>query len=341
MSQSEIRNCRVAGISSCSPSKIYNNREDSTQFAKIDVEKVVSLAGIVERHICDDSTCSSDLCYKSAEDIIEKLGWDKDTIDGLIFITQSPDYFLPSTSCVLHERLGLPDNCAAFDIGLGCSGYPYGIWMAAMMLNSSHKRILVLHGETPSHFTSPDDKVTFLLFGDAGSATALEYDENKNAPWHFTFGTDGKGFEDLIIYSGGFRKRFDENKRQHYLYMKGTNLFNFTIKKIPSLIQDTLNISDKKIEDIDYFIFHQSNKYMMKHLLKKCGIKEAQAPIILDRFGNTGGPSVPLTITQTLNNKLIDKPVSLMLLGYGVGLSWSAALLELDKHAIISHVVYD
>ena len=341
MSQSEIKNCRVAGISSCTPSKIYNNRKDSSQFAKIDVEKVVSLAGVVERHICDDSICSSDLCYKSAEDIIEKLGWNKDTIDGLIFITQTPDYFLPSTSCVLHGRLGLSENCATFDIGLGCSGYPYGIWMAAMMLNSSHKRIIVLHGETPSRFTSPDDKVTYLLFGDAGTATALEYDEKSNVPWYFTFGTDGKGYEDLIIYSGGFRNRFDDDPRQHYLYMKGTNLFNFTIKKIPSLINDTLTAANIKTEDIDYFIFHQSNKYMMMHLAKKCGIKKEQAPIILDTFGNTGGPSIPLTITQTLMSKDINEPLSMMLIGYGVGLSWSAALLELDKHTLISNVVYD
>lgn len=341
MSQSEIKNCRIAGISSCVPADIYNNVEDTSQFPKEDVKKVVSLAGIIERHICDDSTCSSDLCYQSAEDIIEKLGWDKDTIDGLIFITQTPDYFLPSTSCVLHERLGLSDNCAAFDIGLGCSGYPYGIWMAAMMLNSNHKRILVLHGETPSRFTSPDDRVTSLLFGDAGSATALEYDENSSLPWYFTFGTDGKGYEDLIIYSGGFRKRFDDDQRQHCLYMKGTNLFNFTIKKIPPLIKDTLEISNKKTEDIDYFIFHQSNKYMMQHLVKKCGIKAEQAPIILGQFGNTGGPSVPLTITQTLNNKKINGSVSMMLIGYGVGLSWSAALLELDNHTVISNIVYD
>jgi len=341
MSQSEIKNCRVAGISSCVPSKIYNNRKDSSHFPKIDVEKVVSLAGVVERHICDDSICSSDLCYKSAEDIIKKLEWDKDTIDGLVFITQSPDYFLPSTSCVLHERLGLPESCATFDIGLGCSGYPYGIWMAAMMLNSNHKRVLVLHGETPSRFTSPDDKVTYLLFGDAGSATALEYDEDNNTPWNFTFGTDGKGHEDLIIYSGGFRKRFDDDPRQHYLHMKGTNLFNFTIKKIPSLINDTLNAANTKTEDIDYFIFHQSNKYMMMHLAKKCGIKKEQAPIILDTFGNTGGPSIPLTITQTLKNKDIREPVSMMLIGYGVGLSWSAALLELNERTLISHVVYD
>ncbi len=341
MSQSEIKNCRIAGISCCVPSRVYNNRRDTSQFSKVDVEKVVSLAGIVERHICDDSTCSSDLCYKSAEDIIEKLGWDKDTIDGLIFITQTPDYFLPSTSCVLHERLGLSENCAAFDIGLGCSGYPYGLWMAAMMLNSSHKRILVLHGETPNRFTSPDDKVTYLLFGDAGSATALEYDENSSTPWYFTFGTDGKGYEDLIIYSGGFRKRVDDNPRQHCLYMKGTNLFNFTIKKIPTLIKDTLDISNKTTEDIDYFIFHQSNKYMMQHLTKKCEINEEQAPLILDKFGNTGGPSIPLTITQTFNDKKIKEPVSMMLLGYGVGLSWSAALLELDNKAVISNLVYD
>ena len=174
MSQSTLEHCRVAGIGTCVPSRFVDNVADTEQFPEDAVRKVVSLAGVAQRRVADESMCSSDLCYQAAADVLEKLDWERDSIDGLIFVTQTPDYFLPSTSCMLHERLGLSSECAAFDVGQGCSGYPYGLWLAAMMINSGHERVLLLHGETPSRFTSAHDRATGLLFGDAGSATAAE-----------------------------------------------------------------------------------------------------------------------------------------------------------------------
>ena len=336
MSQSALGNCRIAGISTCVPERVFDNLKDATGFEEIELKKVISLAGVAKRHISDGRICSSDLCYKAAEDLIAKSGWEKDSIDGLIFVTQTPDYLLPSTSCMLHKRLGLSDKCSAFDIGLGCSGYPYGLWMAAMMINSGHKRVLLLHGETPSVFTSPDDRATFLLFGDAGTATAVEYVESEN-PWYFTLQTDGQGYADLIIPAGGFRDRFNADKREHHLYMNGSGLFNFTIQRVPPLISDTLEMANRAVEDIDYFAFHQSNRFIMKHLMKKCGLSESQVPVILEDFGNTGGPSVALAITQGACKTPGDAEVSIMLLGYGVGLSWSAGLVQLDPRAVILH----
>jgi len=315
---------------------VFDNLKDASGFDQIELKKVISLAGVAKRHISDGQICSSDLCYKAAQDLITKLGWEKDSIDGLIFVTQTPDYFLPSTSCMLHKRLELSDKCAAFDIGLGCSGYPYGLWMAAMMVNSGHKRVLLLHGETPSVFTSPDDRATFLLFGDAGTATAVEQAESER-PWYFTMQTDGQGYADLIIPAGGFRDRFNPDTREHHLYMNGSNLFNFTIQRVPPLISDTLQQANKTVEDIDYFAFHQSNRFIMKHLMKKCGLTEAQVPVILDEFGNSGGPSVALAITQGVCSTPINTDVSIMLLGYGVGLSWSAGLVQLDIKSVITH----
>jgi 3-oxoacyl-[acyl-carrier-protein] synthase-3 len=318
------------------PATVFNNLTDASEFPQDEIRKVVSMAGVKQRHISDGSICTSDLCLKSARDLLAQLKWDVSTIDALILVTQTPDYFLPSTSCLLHRDLGLTDTCATFDVGLGCSSYPYGMWLASMMLNTGLKRVLLLNGETPSHILSRDDRATFLLFGDAGSATALERTEQAE-PWHFVLHTEGAGFDNLIICAGGFRDRFSDNTRDHYLRMNGAELFNFTIKRVPPLINDTLALANKQVNDVDYYVFHQSNRFMMNHLAKKCGLPLDRTPIILDRFGNVGGPSVPLTITQGVCQTPLTESVSMMLLGYGVGLSWGSVLLNIDPEAVITH----
>lgn len=336
MAQSSLARCRIAGISTCVPSGVFDNLTDTEGFSRDEVRKVVAMAGVKQRFVSDGSICASDLCLKAARDLLAELDWAPDTVDGLILVTQSPDYFLPSTSCLLHRDLALAPDCATFDVGLGCSGYPYGLWMAWMMINSGMRRVLVLHGETPSAFTDPQDRATFLLFGDAGSATALERDEDA-APVYFSLHTDGRGYDDLIINSGGFRDRFPEDQRQYYLRMNGTDLFNFTLQRVPPLIETTLAMAQKSVGDIDYYIFHQSNQFMMKHLAKKCGLPEDRTPIILERFGNTGGPSVPLTITRGVEQRPADRPLCMMLLGYGVGLSWSSALVDVNPDIPFTH----
>lgn len=349
MSKSMLSGCRIAGVSSCVPSKVFNNLEDAVDFPLTEVRKVVAMAGVSERRVSDGTICSSDLCAQAASDLMSRLGWDPASIDGLIMITQSPDYFLPSTSCLIHRKLGLSVDCATFDVGLGCSGYTYGLWLASMMLQSGHQRVLVLHGETPSYFTSPEDRATFLLFGDAGSATALEKTsattQDDMPPWYFTMYTDGSGYGDLIMRGGGFRERHPDDPQRNFLQMSGTNVFNFTIKRVPSLIQDTLDFARCTVEDVDYFVFHQSNRFIMKHLMKKCGLPEEKVPITLERFGNTGGPSVPLTITQGVfgGSRALSggAPLTLLLLGYGVGLSWGAGLVTLDADVVIAHSEMD
>ncbi len=205
------------------------------------------------------------------------------------------------------------------------------------MLNSGQQRVLVLHGETPSRFTSPDDRGTSLLFGDAGSATALERKEGAPA-WSFNLQSDGAGYSDLIIPAGGFRQPKTDVERDYYLHMNGAGLFNFTIERVPPLIAETLALTNTKVDDVDFFIFHQSNQFMMKHLAKKAGLSIERTPIILQQFGNTGGPSVALTITQTLPpSEQRNAQTSLMLLGYGVGLSWAAAQVRVDNAMLVSH----
>ena len=336
MAQTSLGRSRIAGVSTCVPSKLFDNLEDTAGFPKDEVRKVVAMAGVRQRYVVEGSMCSSDLCLHAARQLLAQLGWEPDTIDGLILVTQTPDYFLPSTSCLVHRDLGLSAQCATFDVGLGCSGYPYGLWLASMMLNSGMRRVLVLHGETPSLITSHEDRATHLLFGDAGSATALEFDDSA-APSHFCLHTDGTGYDDLIIHGGGFRERFPEDRSRYYLQMDGAGLFNFTIQRVPALISDTLALAHCAVEDVGYYVFHQSNQFMMKHLVKKCGLPAERAPIILDRFGNCGGPSVPLTITQGVAPNGVNEPQTLMLLGYGVGLSWSSALVTIDPATLLLH----
>lgn len=336
MSQSTIEHCRIAGIATCVPEKVIDNLEVVSDFPALEVRKIVQMAGIRRRHVSDGEICTSDLCLAAARDLLARLGWSADSIDALILVTQSPDYLLPSTSCLIHRDLGLSSHCASFDLGLGCSGYPYALWLGSMMLNFGHRRVLILHGDTPSLFTNPEDRGTHLLFGDAGSATALEYQAGA-APWYFNLQTDGKGYKDLIIPAGGFRQRHSEDPRDYCLSMDGASLFNFTIERVPPLIQDTLAAAHIDAGAVDYFIFHQSNQFMMRHLAKKSALPAERTPIILEEFGNTGGASVALTITQTLAKQERSDHLTLMLLGYGVGLSWASALVQLDSDARLSH----
>ena len=340
MADTSIRGARIAAVGTCVPSRRFDNVTETTEFPKDAVRKVVAMAGISSRRLADESICSSDLCLEAARKILNSLGWERDSIDALIMVTQSPDYFLPSTSCVIHKHLQLSCDCAAFDVGLGCSGYPYGLWLAAMMLRSGRqKRILVLHGETPSRFADKSDRSVALLFGDTGSATVLEaVDPKDSEEWFFKLHTDGAGYKDMIIEGGGFRNRFCKDSQKYFVKMNGPNIFNFTIKRVPSLIQDTLKLAKIDAEDVDYFIFHQSNQFIIKHLLKKLNLSTDKVPMTLKEFGNTGGASIPLTITQGRLQRPDNRSLKLMLLGYGVGLSWGSALVEVEPDVIMEHI---
>ncbi len=341
MAFSSLPACSIKAICSSVPTRVFDNLTETTAFSKDEVDKVVKMAGIRTRHIVSEELCSSDLCIAAALQVLGKLQWSPESVDALIFVTQSPDYFLPSDCCLAHRELGLSDQCAALDVGLGCSGYPYALWLAAMMLaGGGAKRVLVLHGETPTRFADNSDRAVALIFGDAGSATALERNPIAGAaPWTFNLHTDGAGWRDLIVEGGGFRDRTPSDANRMFVKMNAANIFNFTIKRIPPLVEETLRRSEVDQEAIDYFILHQSNLFIMKHLARKMKIPDAKLPLTLDRFGSTGGPSVPLTITQGQLVRPPDKGLKLLLVGYGVGLSWGSALIELSPAAVLDHIV--
>lgn len=329
----------MAGVSTCVPPHVVDNLLLGETFDKTEVRKVVAMAGIQYRHVVDANVTSTDLCFEAAAALMARLGWAPDTITGLILITQSPDYLLPSSSCVAHKWLGLGSNCAAFDVGLGCSSYPYGLYLASAMINAGgQQRILLLNGDTPSLFPGPGDHATTMLFSDAGSATALEAFPGADPAW-FSLHSDGTGYDGLIIRGGGFRDRVPTNVRDKFLYMDGAAVFNFTLKRVPPVIHDVLEFAGLGVNDIDGYFFHQSNRFMMKHLITKCGLPAERVPIILENFGNCGGPSVPLALTAGWDAER-PIPAKAMMLGYGVGLSWGAAVLNLPADLVLMHSLY-
>jgi 3-oxoacyl-[acyl-carrier-protein] synthase-3 len=337
MSVSRIGGVRIAGVATCVPDRVVDNLDHASAYGETEVRKVVAMAGVRQRRVVEPGVTSVDLCHVAASRLLSDLGWPPESITGLILVTQTPDYFLPSSSCVVHSRLGLSDNCAAFDVGLGCSGYPYGLYLASTMLRAGgHQRILMLHGETPSLFTSPDDHATTLLFGDAGSATALEA-EPSSPDSYFALHTDGSGADQLIIRGGAFRDREPHDPRDRFVRMDGGGIFNFTVKRVPALIRETLEFAGYSVEEVNGFMFHQSNRFIMQHIAKKCGLPDERVPLLLERYGNCGGPSVAVALTQA--SQAVSRGL-VMLLGYGVGLSWAAALVNVDAMAPLIHFDY-
>ena len=331
--------CKIAGISTAVPRQVFDNLKDTRSFPEIEVKKVSAMAGVYQRRIADKNTCCSDLCTAATRHLLNSLAWEAESVDALLFISQTPDYFLPQTSCIVHKKLKLKETCICLDLGLGCSGYPHGLWLASMMIQSGKcRRVLLLHGDTTSRYTHDQDRSVALLFGDAGSATAIEAtDSPASGNWPYLMYTDSTGYDDMIIESGAFRDRFPQDKRKYYLKMNGANVFNFTIKRLPKLIFDTLEKAGITADAVDYYVFHQSNQFIMKHLAKKAGLPLERIPIVLKEYGNTGGCSIPLAMTEGELKRPSDRALKLMLLGYGVGLSWASALIDLTPEALLLH----
>jgi 3-oxoacyl-[acyl-carrier-protein] synthase-3 len=295
---------------------------------------------VKHRHLSAGKLCSSDLCFAAAKRLLGELKWEPSSVEVVIFVSQTFDFSLPASSCILQDRLGLSRDCAAFDIELGCSGYVYALWMASSLLaGSGIKRALVLAGDTLNHFISPQDRSTALLFGDAGTATALEWDEAA-PPMSFCLGTDGSGWKNLIVPTGMCRWRRDSatNVRQlaegknvrsaEDLFMDGAEVFAFTLREVPPLIANVLNTSGWASAEVDHFVFHQANRFMLGFLGKTMKLPADKIPLSLEQYGNTSCASIPLTINAALAKSITQKSLKLILAGFGVGYSWGACALH-------------
>lgn len=345
MSYLKINHVAIRGIAACVPKRIEENK-DFPGLSIEEYEKYRQATGIERRHctIHDGSVCTSDLCYVAAEKLLQELQWKKEEIGLLIFVSHTADYKLPSTACILQERLELPTDCMAFDSPLGCSGYVYGLSIASSLLSHGYiKKALLLVGNTQSFYASPKDKSTALLFGDAGSATALEYNEKATDSMHFQLYTDGAGKDALIVPDGGCRNPFSEksliyeeseggNQRTRlHKVLDGMSVFSFAISQVPKSFRNLSTHTDISVENNDYLLLHQANKLICDKIRKKLKFPEEKVPCNIHEYGNTSATSLPLMMVTELRDELSQKKLNLLLTGFGVGLSIGTARITTDK----------
>lgn len=339
----DFKNVRIAGVSAGVPKIIVSNyslRPGVDISSDYTAEAYVETTGVKERR-CSEVLCTSDLCYAAAEKLIADLRWDKSEIEALVFVSQTADYFLPATACILQDRLGLPKECYAEDVALGCSGWVYGLSNVASLVSSGHiKKALLLCGDAKKRAKFNRDP----LFGDAGTATAIEYEEGADG-FQFHFGTDGSGFDAIIIPDGGSRNQVSsqsfvpkefEGKMMHNLqtHMKGMDVFSFGITTAPKSVKSLAERYGFNYQDADYFIFHQANMKMNNLIVKKLKLAEEKVPSCMYHFGNTSSASIPLTIVGELKGKFEDKPTKFICCGFGVGLSWGTVAFESNKMVV-------
>lgn len=329
----------IKAITYALPDKEVTNEDLVAEFPEWSVEKIADKVGINKRYIAAENETSADLAVKAAERLItENIDIKRETIDFVLFCTQSPDYFLPTSACVIQDRLGLPTSCGALDFNLGCSGYVYGLSLAkGLLLGGIAKNILLLTGETYSKFMHPKDKANRTIFGDAGSATLIS-SEGFAEIGNFSLGTDGRGAENLMVKSGGMRFReqindlqFEENgnpRSSDHLFMNGSEIFNFTIDAVPPLIEDTLAKNALTREDVDGYVFHQANKFMINFLRKKIKIEPDKFFTYMSEVGNTVSNTIPIVLTEKLNENTMKG--NIILAGFGVGYSWGGCALKFD-----------
>jgi 3-oxoacyl-[acyl-carrier-protein] synthase-3 len=344
-----ISNVQISGSVSCVPKTKISNFENTLFNSPEEALKFVEMTGVEEKRHLEDGVLVSDLCYEAAELLIKKLGWAKDEIGVLIMVTQTPDYLIPNTAIILQNRLGLSKNTACFDIPLGCSGFVYGASVISSMLASQcFEKGILLVGDSSSLLAHKEDKTSSPLFGDAGCATAFEFRKGKNL--NFKLWTDGSGFKSIIIPDGGYRNKFSEqslniledsdgSKRTKVNpKMNGTDVFSFGITQVPREIKLFLQNINKEVSDIDYFLFHQANKFMLEMIRKKINLESSQVPYSMIKYGNTSSASIPLTLSL-MGAEARNKKIAMC--GFGIGLSIGSAYFEIGGEFINELIEYE
>jgi 3-oxoacyl-[acyl-carrier-protein] synthase III len=341
-----VEGVRVAGLRTVVPAQRHSFGEDFGVCMVEGVQKFAPTLGVHNPRVLPRPYCASDLCVAAAEGLMQQLDWDPASVEVLVFVSQDADYVLPATACIMQHRLGLPTSAAAFDVPLGCSGYVYGLWIAARLLGgSTAKRALVLCGDNATRHLHPEDRATLPLFGDAGSATALEVNANA-PPIPVVIGTDGAGAPHIFVKAGGKRHclippvgaagRIPEKEaaaqleRDSRLTLNGAEVFSFTLRAVPPLLREAMEHANTDVEGIDRFVLHQANAFMLEHLRKRVKIPAEKFIIDMQGFGNTSSASIPLAICHGMGSQLTAGPVKTLMAGFGVGWSWGAMVVELE-----------
>ena len=345
-----FKNVRIAGVAAGVPRRVESNlnlRQGIDISVDYDAEAFVKTTGVLERHV-SDTLCTSDLCCAAAEKLIAELKWDKSEIDALIFVSQTADYILPSTACILQDRLGLSKECYANDSALGCSGWVYGLSQAASLIgNGSIKKALLLVGDAKKRVVAPYDP----LFGHAGTATALEFDESA-APIYCHYGTDGSGYDAIITPDGGSRNRVSAQSFEPYEFegkkmirlqtrMQGMDVFSFGITTAPKSVKKLAEHFGFDYQSYDHFLFHQANMKMNDMIVKKLKLDPGKVPSEMKYYGNTSSASIPLLAVTQIREQLLAGPRRLICCGFGVGLSWGTVAVETANIVVPELVLVD
>ena len=321
------------------PDRVLDNEELARLYEGWSADKIYAKTGIRQRHVVQPGECASDLAVAAGEKVLASAG--REEVDFVLFCTQTPDYLLPTTACLIQHRLKLPTRCGAFDFNLGCSGYIYGLGMAQSLIQGGlATKVLLLVADTYSKYIHPGDKSVRTIFGDAGAATLISAG-SRSRLHSFVLGTDGSGAEQLMIRTGGARYPRAEKAAEAVtvdesgnvrdpdcLYMNGPEIFNFTLKSVPTLVNEVLAKAGLQLAEVDSFIFHQANAYMLEHLRRKLRIPSERFEICLENCGNTVSATIPIALDAALRAGRIKPGMKVLLAGFGVGLSWGGCILE-------------
>jgi 3-oxoacyl-[acyl-carrier-protein] synthase-3 len=328
----------IKAISYYLPERILTNQELTQRFPEWTVEKVASKIGIDQRHIAAEDEFVSDMAVKAAKKLFLEHQITPQDIDFILLCTQSPDYFLPTTACLVQDRLNIPTSAGALDFNLGCSGYIYGLALAkGLLAGGIAKNVLLLTSEVYSKHIHEADKGNATIFGDAASATLIASSGFAEIQ-QFDLGTDGAGGKNLIVKQGALKhpnRSFEEVvlddgsvQRPAHLYMNGSEIFNFTIDRIPGLVARTLELNNLQKEDIRLFVFHQANKFMLNHLRMKMGIDSERFYVHMKNCGNTVSATIPIALIEAINEGITKENDEVLLAGFGVGYSWGACTIK-------------
>ena len=329
----------IKGIEYIYPENKVTNDDLSLQFPDYDFSKFEEKVGIKNRYWVEENETALDLAIKACEKLF--LRFSKDTIDYVLYCTQSPEYYLPTTACILQDKLKLPKNIGALDFNLGCSGYTYGISLAKGLVNSNQaKNVLLVTAETYSKYLHPRDRSNRAIFGDAATATLISFDK-KEGVGEFMFGTDGSGYDKLIVKNGGSKFSYNPNAKEisygtnntysdNHLYMDGPEVFNFTNEVIPNFTKEVLHKNNLNVEDISQFVFHQANAFMLNFMRKRLKASKENFFVDLEDGGNTVSCTIPIALKKYSKNIKGNQMQAIVLVGFGVGLSWAGGIVKID-----------